>query len=88
MRKIHCQPKLSSSQPPRTGPRTGASTIGTPMIDMTRPMFLGPAARASIIWPTGRVMPPPIPCSTRKATSDSTFQATAQSAVKATSAVR
>ena len=61
------------------------------MIDMTRPMFCGPAARASIIWPIGSVMPPPTPCSTRKATSDSTFQAAAHSAeptVNATSANR
>ena len=32
---------------------------------ITRPMRLGPAASAIISWPIGRIMPPPMPCSTR-----------------------
>ena len=32
---------------------------------ITRPMRCGPAARATIDWPMGRIMPPPRPCRTR-----------------------
>ena len=50
--------------------------MGTPMMLMTRPMRWGPAARARIDWPTGSSMPPPMPCSTRKAMSELADQAT------------
>ena len=46
------------------------------MMLMTRPMRCGPAARARIDWPTGSSMPPPMPCSTRKAISELADQAT------------
>ena len=50
-----------------TGPSTGPSSAGTATTLMTRPMRCGPAARASIVCPTGRMIPPPIPWTTRKA---------------------
>ena len=51
------------------GPRIGASIVGTPVIAVILPMFLGPAADAIISCPTGMIMPPPTPWSTRKAIS-------------------
>ena len=59
-----------------TGPRIGPSTMGTPMMLMTRPMRCGPAARARIDWPTGSSMPPPMPWRTRNAMSELADQAT------------
>ena len=56
----------------------GPSTMGTPMMLMTRPMRCGPAARARIDWPTGSSMPPPMPWRTRKAISEFADQATPQ----------
>ena len=58
-----------------TGPRIGPSTMGTPMMLMTRPMRWGPAARARMDWPTGSSMPPPMPWTTRKAMSELADQA-------------
>ena len=52
--------------PPSTGPMIGASRVGTPRMDITRPIRWGPAALAMIVWPTGMIMPPPTPWSTRK----------------------
>ncbi|HEX3318720.1 MAG TPA: hypothetical protein VHR88_11910 [Solirubrobacteraceae bacterium] len=37
---------------------------------MTRPMRAGPAARASMVWPTGMITPPPKPCRMRKKMSE------------------
>ena len=50
-------------------------------------MCVGPAACASVIIPTGMIMPPAKPCSTRKAISDSALQARPQSALVTTKAV-
>ena len=58
-----------------TGPRTGASSIGTPTTLITRPMRSGPAAWASVIIPIGMIMPPAMPWRTRKAISASALQA-------------
>ena len=38
MKKIQRQEALSTSQPPRIGPRIGAISIGTPSTPMTRPI--------------------------------------------------
>jgi hypothetical protein len=57
----------STMSPPMTGPSTGPSSAGTATTLMTRPMRCGPAARASMVCPTGRMIPPPIPWTTRKA---------------------
>ena len=57
--------------PPMTGPRTGPSRAGTAITLMTRPMREGPAARASMVWPTGIIMPAAAPWRTRKTMSDS-----------------
>ena len=80
-KKIQRQLRLSMMSPPRTGPRTGASSIGTPTTLITRPMRSGPAAWASVIIPIGMIMPPAIPWSTRKAISASALQAAPQSAL-------
>ena len=81
MKKIQRQEALSTSQPPRIGPRIGPSSIGTPMIAITRPTRCGPAARVRIVMPHGISMPPPRPCRTRKAISDSADQASAAQAL-------
>ena len=64
-----------------TGPRIGPSSIGTPITLITRPTRLTPAVWASSAIPTGMIMPPPKPCSTRKKISDSADQASPQSAL-------
>ena len=63
-----------------TGPNTGASSIGTPITLMTRPMRCGPAARARIACPSGISKPPPKPWSTRKTISASIDHAAPASA--------
>ena len=70
---------MSISQPPRIGPKIGPSSIGTPSTAITRPIRSGPAARVMIVMPSGISMPPPRPCSTRKAVSISMLSAAAQS---------
>ena len=67
------------SSPPATGPMTGASTTAIPTVLITRPIRLGPAARASMICPAGTSMPPATPCSTRNAMSSSIEAAAAHS---------
>ena len=49
------------------------------MIAITRPTRCGPAARVRIVMPAGMSMPPPRPCSTRKAISDPADQASPDS---------
>jgi hypothetical protein len=70
---------MSMSKPPRIGPKIGPSSIGTPRTAITRPIRSGPAARVMIVMPSGISMPPPRPCSTRKAVSISTLFAAAHS---------
>ena len=62
-----------------TGPRIGPSSVGTPITDMIRPIRCGPAAWARIACPTGMIMPPPKPCSTRKTISDDVLHASPHS---------
>jgi hypothetical protein len=52
---------------------------GTPITAITRPMRAGPAAWARIVWISGRIMPPPIPCTTRKTIRLAADQASPQS---------
>jgi hypothetical protein len=80
IRKIQRQETSSTSQPPRIGPMIGAISIGTPRMPITRPIRLGPAFLVMIVMTTGMIMPPPMPCRTRKAISESALQATAQRA--------
>ena len=80
MKKIHRHEKLDTIRPPRTGPRIGPSSVGTPISAMTLFILSGPAVRAMIVCPTGMIMPPPSPCSTRKATSTPADQASPQAA--------
>ena len=74
MKKIQRQEALSTSQPPRIGPRIGASSIGTPSTPITRPILCGPAFLVMIVMTAGMIMPPPRPCSTRKTIIDSALQ--------------
>ena len=75
MKKIHRQLAAPMIAPPSSGPNTGASSIGTPITLITRPIRCGPAAWARMVCPMGRIIPAPSPCSTRKATSDPIDQA-------------
>ena len=73
------------------GPKIGARMVGVERTPMTRPRLSLPAARTMIIWPTGTIMPPPMPCSTRKTMSDPADQASPHSAeptVKISSEIR
>jgi hypothetical protein len=65
MKKIQCQFRAWMIVPPSSGPRVGASIIGTATRPITRPIRLGPAALAMMIWARGMIMPPPTPWSTR-----------------------
>ena len=67
MKKIQRQLRLSRIRPPITGPTIGATSAGTAMADVSRPSRRGPAAWATIVWSSGNVMPPPMPCTTRNA---------------------
>ena len=87
MKKIQRQETSSTSQPPRIGPRIGPSSIGTPMMLMTRPTRPGPAARVRIVMPRGISMPPPSPCRTRKAINDSADHAAPESSEPARKSV-
>ena len=75
IKKIQCQLAAWISQPPRIGPPIGPSSIGTPSTAITRPTRSGPAARVMMVMPSGISMPPPRPCSTRKAISGPMSQA-------------
>jgi len=75
MKKIHRQFAALMIAPPITGPKTGASSIGTPITLITRPIRAGPAAWARIVCPTGRIIPAPRPWMTRKPISDPADQA-------------
>ena len=74
MKKIQRQETLSTSQPPRIGPRIGATSIGTPITPITRPILCGPAFLVRMVITAGMIIPPPIPCRTRKAISEPALQ--------------
>ncbi len=57
------------------GPMIGAMIVGVDRTPITRPRFSFPAARTMIICPTGMIIPPPMPCSTRKTISEPADQA-------------
>ena len=78
-KKIQRQLALSRMRPPSAGPRIGASIAGTATTLITRPIRRGPAAAAIIIWPTGRISPPPTPWTTRNTISMVAELATPQS---------
>ncbi len=75
MKKIQRQETSSTSQPPRIGPRIGATSSGTPSTPITRPIRAGPAFLVMIVITAGMIMPPPTPCRTRKAISEPALQA-------------
>jgi hypothetical protein len=74
-KKIHRQVVAATIAPPSTGPRIGARKPGTKTMLITRAIRCGPAAWARIVCPTGRIMPAPSPCRTRKPISEPTDQA-------------
>ena len=79
-----------TSRPPRTGPRAGASVVGTVRIAEARIRSSGGNTRNSIAIPTGASMPPPAPCRMRNATSSPRLEASphsAEAAVNTTMAV-
>ncbi len=78
--KMACQLTLWSRNPPRVGPKTGASTIGTPMALITLGRFTGPAAFTRIVIPVGTSIPPPRPWRARNAMSSGDEDARPQSA--------
>ena len=80
MRNTQCQLAFSMSRPPRIGPAMGPSSIGIPRTAITEPTRSGPAALVRIIMPIGMSRPPPRPWTTRNATSEPMFHASAQSA--------
>ena len=57
------------SRPPIVGPSVGASTIGTAIRLITRPIWALEDCAVQIIVPTGMIAPPPTPCSAREAIS-------------------
>ncbi len=72
--------RFVTKNPPNTGPRAGARVVGTVMMLATRMRSDGGNARYSMAMPTGIIMPPPAPWTTRKATSWVMFWATPHSA--------
>jgi hypothetical protein len=79
-KKIQRHDALSTMSPPITGPKIGPSSVGTPITAITRPSRCGPAVCARTLMPTGMIMPPPKPCSTRKKIRDPDDHAKPQSA--------
>ena len=69
IQKIHRQLASVVRIPPNTGPSAGPSTPGTVSTEAARARSFGGYARKSMAEPTGVIMPPPTPWSTRKATS-------------------
>ncbi len=68
-RKIHLQSNFSVMKPPITGPSAGAIRVGTITTVDALALSAGGKERKSIAIPTGASMPPPTPCTTRKAMS-------------------
>ncbi len=68
-KKIQRHDSEWSSRPPITGPSAGAMTVGTMITRLAAARSDGGKARNSIAVPTGMSIPPPAPCSRRKATS-------------------
>jgi hypothetical protein len=58
-----------TNRPPRTGPRAGATAVGTTRMLDARTRSSGGKVRYSMAMPTGVSIPPPTPWMTRKMTS-------------------
>ncbi|KAF1042215.1 MAG: hypothetical protein GAK35_02829 [Herbaspirillum frisingense] len=69
IRKIQCHDRLSTSQPPSTGPTTGPNWPAME-IEASAAMYCAPGTLLSTASrPTGNSMEPPMPCTTRAASS-------------------
>jgi len=77
----------STSAPPITGPSAGASSVGTISTWLALIRSAGGNARVIIVMPTGIRVPPPSPCSARKATSSGSVVASPHSADAAVNSV-
>ncbi|CUK03791.1 Uncharacterised protein [Achromobacter xylosoxidans] len=78
-RKIQGQLKSSVSQPPSTGPATGPAMLVMAHIDSASVRLSDGKMATSSAWLSGTMGPDTMPCSTRKASSDSKFCATPHS---------
>ena len=68
MKKISGQAKLSNSQPPRIGPRTGATRVVMAHSAMAAFALALGKMRSSRVWESGISSPPENPCITRPST--------------------
>ncbi len=78
-RKSQRQLATLRMRPPSTGPRMGPSAVGRVTVAMTRPISRPFAACMISVAMSGIMIPPPMPCTTRKAISAGAFQASALS---------
>ena len=78
MKKIHGQPQLSLSCPPRMGPRIGAVVVVIAQIASPIPAFSFGNIRSNNICESGISGPPDSPCNTRNRTSASSVRDTPQ----------
>ncbi len=69
MRNIQCQLAYVVMSPPASGATTGASSPGQTTYEVSRSMSSLAAGDSTIVRPTGTIIAPPAPCSTRIATS-------------------
>ena len=68
-KKTHRHDRVVTNSPPSTGPRAGATAVGTVRMLEARTRSSGGKVRNSMAMPTGVSMPPPTPWMTRKKTS-------------------
>ena len=78
IRKIQCHDAYVVISPPASGAITGASSPGHTTYDVTRSRSSLAAREITIVRPTGTIIAPPAPCSTRIPTSMPRFTLTAQ----------
>ena len=78
-KNTHRHERVVTNRPPSTGPRAGATAVGTVRMLEARTRSAGGKTRNSMAMPTGVSMPPPTPCSTRKPTSSARLSASPHS---------
>ncbi len=86
-KKIHRHDNESVSQPPRVGPMAGPSAAPTPKSAEAIGNSEGGNASSMMVRATGRIAPPPMPCSMRKKTSEGRFQEIPQSTEATTNTI-
>ena len=78
MRNSQCQDAYVVIRPPASGAITGASRPGQTTKEVTRSRSSLAAMETTIVLPTGTIIAPPAPCSTRIATSSGRLALLAQ----------